>query len=297
MMRRMLRRMLQGSGPCLDSPALLQVLARQGTLRLLALRLLRVKFTPLILPRLRALQAPLNQRARLFTEAISLINAGGTFKTTGENRTRLADAAILRLAQGLAAPRIFEVGASDGSASLFLSRELPTTATLILSDAHPEFFARRLGPIQLILTSDGTLLGVKLPLFYLHMPLGAQWAPAGCQRLDTLNPVLAEASQPNDIIPFNIFSDVLPAKAHIIKCANVLNRAYFSDAEIRAAVANLTQSLVCGGHLVISHNNARYADEEAFIILRRANATLELTEERNGHEALALFQERAACAS
>ena len=284
----------RGSGPCVDSPALLRLLAGSAWLRVLALNVLRFKFSPTVLERVRALPAPLEERARLFTQGVSLLSTGGSFKTTGADRTRLGDSAVLRLAEQYPAPRVMEVGASDGSASLRLLAALPPQAQLILTDRHPVFLRLGCGPASLTLDSDGRLLGLKLFCLYLRLPFGLQHSATGCQRIDTLNPLLSEGHGVRAIRPFDALSDRLPEPVQIIKCANLFNRAYFSDQAIRAAVANLARSLVDGGHLVISQNNACYEGGEACFVLQRKGPAMVLVEEQGGHRALELFQEAGA---
>ena len=55
-------------------------------------------------------------------------------------------------------------------------------------------------------------------------------------------------------------------------------------------MANLALSLMDGGRLVISQNNARYEGGEAYFVLQRRGADMVLVEEQGGHEALELFQ-------
>jgi hypothetical protein len=283
--------MLRGSGPCLDSPALLRIVARPGVLRRIALSLLRLKFSPLILPRVRALPLPLGERAALFTQAVSLLSATDSFKTTGIGRTRLADAVVLRLAAGVTSARVAEVGASDGSASLELLAALPKDARLTLTDLTPEYYIQGGFFRRRVLDATGAQIGVRLPGLFLLLPGKRRLPLAGTRRIDTINPLLPETLGITAIIAFSAFTDTLPSPVHVIKCANLLNRAYFPDEIIRAAVDNLRQSLVEGGHLVISQNNARYAGGEAYFVLRRSGADMLLVEEANAHEALELFQQ------
>jgi hypothetical protein len=289
----MLARLLQAlksSGPCLDSPRLLRLLARPGWFRTLGLHVLRLKFTPVVLERIRALPWPVEERASLFTEGISLLCAGGSFKTTGADRTRLVDETVLRLAARFSSPRVAEVGVSDGSAALQLLKALPPTARLLLTDRHPIFLRRDFGPLRIILDSDGALLGIKLLCLYLLVPFRARFDAADCQRIDTLNPLLSEVHGVRAILAFDALADILPEPASIIKCANILNRAYFTDAQILAATANLTRSLEENGFLVISHNHSRYAQGEAYFVLRNTGGRLVEEEACGGHEALGLFR-------
>lgn len=286
-----LAHMLKESGPAPDSPALLERILRGGWFRTLAFRFLRLKFTPDILPRIEAMAStPLDERGRLFTQAISLINVRETYKTTSAGRTRLMDEAILRHAGRFEAVRLIEAGVSDGVSCLALLSRLPNLKQAVLTDRHPEFLVRRFPLGTVFLDGERRLLGIKLLGFYLNLSLDRRVRAAGFTAIPTLNPLLRERFGIDAIRPFDVLSDVLPEPVQVIKCANIFNCKYFPDETILRGVSNLGQSLVEGGLLFISQNNDRYPDGEAYFVLERRGGTLNLVEERNGHEALRLFQ-------
>lgn len=301
--------MLRKSGPAPDSAFFLRLLEREGALRTFLLRWLRLRVSPDALPRLRALPAPLDERARLFRQAVSLLNVNETYKTTGSDRTRLADETILGL---MAAPdsglaeakplRLLDIGVSDGSASVALLSRLPQGAEAILTDLHPVLYARGPALCRVYLDGRQRLLGLKLLGLYLNLSLAARRDSTGYEAIDTLNPLLRERLGLTELRPFDASRDVLQPPAQVIKCANVLNLGYFSGAGIRAAAANLGRSLVEGGFLVVSQNNARYRDGEAVFVLRKSGQGLLLAGQANDHAALPLFdgrpvQEVEPCAS
>ncbi|MFH1913883.1 MAG: hypothetical protein ABIK45_06385 [Pseudomonadota bacterium] len=255
------------------------------------MRFLRLKFSPLILDRVRALPLPLEERSTLFTQAISLINARETYKTTGRGRTRQVDAAVLRRAKVFHPLRLLEVGVSDGVSSLELLTALPPEAEVTLTDRHPVFTCRDFGPASLFLDGCGRVLGLKLLCLYFNLPLRAHLDPSSGRAIQTANPRLTEGDPLLSISRFDVSHDVAPEPFHLIKCANVFNRKYFDDDTIRMAVANLAQSLVDGGFLMLSQNNARYENGEAYFVLQRCNTNMFLVEEQGGHEALDLFKE------
>lgn len=288
--------MLRTSGPAPDSPFFLRLLEREGPLKTSLLRFLRLRVSPDALPRMRALPAPLDERARLFRQAVSLLNVNETYKTTGSDRTRLADETILGLmadpATGLAkaAPlRLLDIGVSDGSASVALLSRLPQDSEVILADLHPLLYARGPALCRVFLDGQRRLLGVKLLGLYLNLSLNARRNPAGFETIDTLNPLLRERLGVAELRSFDAMRDVLGEPAHFIKCANVLNLGYFSGAAILAAAANLGRSLVEGGFLVLSQNNACYRDGEACIVPRKSGQSLLLAGQTNNHPALSLF--------
>ncbi len=302
--------MLRKSGPAPDCAFILRLLEREGPLRTLLLRWLRLRVSPDALPRMRTLAAPLDERARLFRQAVSLLNVNETYKTTGSDRTRLADETILGLIAdpdtGLAEAkplRLLDIGVSDGSASVALLSRLPEGTEVILTDLHPVLYARGPGLCRVFLDGQRRLLGVKVLGLYLNLSLDARRDATGYEAIDTLNPLLRERLGVAELRPFDAMSDVLGAPAHVIKCANVLNLGYFSGAAILAATANLARSLVEGGFLVLSQNNASYRDGEACIVLRKSGQRLLLAGQTNGHAALPLFtsdtdsKEGGTCAS
>ncbi|MGE4504702.1 MAG: hypothetical protein AB7D51_05085, partial [Desulfovibrionaceae bacterium] len=247
-----LEHVLKESGLAPDSPALLRaVLARPG-FRRFAFRFLRLRFTPTILERIRALDLPLDERAELFTSAISFINVHETYKTTGRDRTRLVDEAILALAQGMDNPTVLDVGVSDGTASLNLVRRMNGRGAVILADRHP--FFHRAGPraAHLVLDGDRRLLGVRVLGLYLNLALAKRLARMRMTPISTVNPLVEATLGVNPIRAFDITRDALDTPVAFIKCANVLNRKYFGDDGVRAAAANMARSLVPGGLLFLS---------------------------------------------
>jgi hypothetical protein len=282
---------LRESGPAPDSIAALRLIYGGGWRKVLLLRFLRVRFSPDVLKRVRGLPLPLEERARLFSQAMSLINVNETYKTTGSDRTRLTDMAIVRIAAGLRPLRLLDIGVSDGSASVALLSRLPGLVEAILTDLHPHLYAR--GPRFLRIFLDGRrrLLGVKVMGLYINLATNTVCDGNGFETIGTLNPAVQERHGILAIRPFDAFSDRLPEPVQFIKCSNMLNFEYFCTDDIRLAVANLGRSLTDGGYLFLSQNNARYAEGEAYFVLQKRGGSLALVEERGGHEAVGLFAE------
>ncbi|MBU1042444.1 MAG: hypothetical protein KKF77_15225 [Proteobacteria bacterium] len=282
--------MLRKSGPAPDCALFLRLMLKDGKLKTFLLRFLRLRVSPDALLRIRRMPLPLEERARLFCQAISLINVNETYKTTGRDRTRLADKAILKLAACKDAVRLLDIGVSDGSASLTLLSDLPNLREAVLTDLHPLLYAWGPRLFRVFLDGQQRLLGIKLLGLYIILSFTTPRSAQGFETISTLNPLLSERLGIAAIRPFNALCDRLSKPVDIIKCANVLNRAYFSEADLRTAVANLALSLVEAGHLVISQNNARYTGGEAYFILKRQGPDMVLEEEQGGHEVLRLFQ-------
>lgn len=278
-------KILSRSGPCLDSLALLRLhlyALDNGLLRPLAIAL-RIKFTPDILEKICAAPLALEEKSALFSRALTLFRSGPSYKTTAAGRTRLTDLAILgKLREGAV---ILETGVSDGISAAGLL-ENARGARVILSDSQDCFRYRELGPLRLFYDKEDRCLSLKLPLFYLCTGLEAGKPPENARRIPLANPLLREKFGISEIVPFDIFSGILPRKADVIKCSNVLNGVYFPPEEAKRAIANLSRSLAKGGWLFISQNHEKYAAGEAYVALQEAEGGLALREEANGHELL-----------
>lgn len=280
-----LKNVLLRSGFCADSVPALRLCLR--ALRLPALRQLaiasRIKFTPDILEKLRRSALAPAEKSALFSEAMNLFRSGPTFKTTGAARTPLADKAILEAAP--AGALILETGVSDGVSALGLL-EARGAARVLLSDRQAAFHFSDFGPFRVFYDKDDGFLSVKFFFLYLCTGLDAGLPPEGAGTVSLLNPAVQERFPQARLLPFDIFTDALPEKAGVIKCANVLNKAYFSAAAAARAVANLHRSLAEGGRLYLCHANPKYRDGEAYVVLRREGAGFRLEAEVNEHELL-----------
>lgn len=277
------------SGPCLDSPAFLRFYLRaleNPVLRLLLLAL-RIKFSPAVLDAVRHSPLPPAEKGELFSAAMNLFRGGGAFKTTRAGRSPLTDAAVL----GRAAPGalIVEAGVSDGVSALHLLAN-SGGAEVLLTDLQASFPYRNAGPARVFYYTDGAYISVKLPLFYLCTGLRAGALPPGLPEVSLLNPLVAEKFPAARLAAFDIFSGAPPRRADVIKCANVLNLAYFTPDRLRAALENLCGALNEGGWLVIGQNNPAYEGGEAWLALQRQGNRLLLRQEAHGHELLPLLR-------
>ena len=281
-----LLKILLRSGPCLDTVPALRLCLRALDVPVLRQLVIasRLKFTPDVLERVRASGLPPAEKARLFSSAMNLFRSGSTFKTTGAGRTPLTDREIL--AKAGPGDEILEVGVSDGISALGLL-EARGGRGVTLSDRQDAFRCRDFGPLRVFYDREDGLLSVKFLFLYLCTWLAAGEPPPDARRVRLLNPEVLERFPAAELVRFDIFTDVLPRKAAFIKCANVLNKAYFGPADARRAVANLARSLEEGGWLFVSQANAAYADGEAWLALRLTGGRLRLAGEANSHELLA----------
>ena len=279
-----LKRIVLRSGPCLDSVPLLGLYLkalRSSVFRWPAI-LSRLKFSPDILANIRASALPPEGKSRLFSEAMTLFRSGPAYKTTAAGRSRLTDGEILKLLRpGLT---VLETGVSDGVSALGLLRGAGG-ARVLLSDRQAGY-TRSGGLVKKFYDAEEGLLSLKLPGFYFCTGVKAPAPPAGADSISLLNPLLESAFPGLKLAEFDLLRGAAPETADVIKCANVLNKVYFTTEEIGLALANLLASLRDGGWLFISQSNPRYEDGEAYIALRRDGAGFVLAGEAHGHELL-----------
>lgn len=289
--REMLSMVLRGSGLCVDSSLMLDWILKHHWTRVVAFRFLRLRFSPCILREVLSLSCSLEERGRLFSQSISYLNVGGTFKTTGGQRTVLADEVVTQLTKNMNKPSLLEIGASDGSSSENLLRSKNLFGKMILSDRHNIFYMKRNWLGTRFLDGDGCFLGVKLGCFYLLLGTKRKMDRTGWEVLETVNPVIAARYGMAQIERFDMFTGKRAELVDIIRCSNILNVSYFSSQRLMAAVRNLSESLIDGGYLVISQNNQIYVDGEAYFVLQKKQGRLALVLQRNDHAAVGLFSE------
>lgn len=282
---------LKESGLCVDRVRLLEYLLEHAWLKILFFRCLRVRFSPQLIRNATLLSVDKERSQKLFSLASSYINVGRTYKTTGAARTVIADEAILRLARKYDAPRLLEVGVSDGSSALGLLEQICAFGEIELTDFHNAFYQRRIPLGYVFYDGNRCFLGLKLLFFYLNMPSARRSSRDGLEIIRTSNPTLCEKYGVK-VAQFNVFTDRSSKPFHLIKCSNLLTKTYFSDAELLCGVSNLGRSLTVGGHLVLSHNSDVYQDGEALIILRRDGDILRLDAVVNSYPLARLFEGR-----
>lgn len=286
-----LSKILLRSGPCWDSPAWLRVYLaglKHPVTRFLLLAL-RFKFSPAVLNNIRVSDLPLKEKAALFSRAMNLFRAGAAFKTTASARSPLTDAALL--ARARPGELIVETGVSDGASALSLL-EKAGEAEVLLTDLQASFQYSRGLFWTVFYGTEGDFISIKLPLFYLCTGLKSGPRVRDGHEVSLLNPLISHNYPGVRLAAFDIFRGVLPRRAALIKCANVLNLNYFTPAEIRHGVENLAANLDETGALFISQNNHKYKDGEAYVVLQRNGTRLELAGEVNGHELLPLLKSK-----
>lgn len=208
--------------------------------------------------------------ASALTEILKRMKIGTTYKTTQYDRfpetTRLLAALPFTTP-----PVVLDVGASDGSTALAVMRHLAFSRYYV-TDMHIQ--------AQAFMTRRGMFLcdGQAQPWLYVNRGVvvfndlaGARWpfrslaawvfagfnATRWPERRDIfmVNPELASLrGQRIHIERYNVFEAWRHEQADLVVAANLLNRSYFSDAQLRDALGNLRAALREGGRLAVIEN-------------------------------------------
>ena len=291
MNRPRLKHILMESGLCFDRVRLLDWLLTHTLLRTFAFRFLRLRFSPAILKDALRHEVDTDEAGRLFSLGISYINVGDTYKTTRSDRTFLTDNRLLSLAKTLNAPSLLEVGVSDGTSSLALLGKGNHFSRVLLTDKFSHFFERKFPFGSLYYDSESRLLGIKFLCFYINVALSKQHDTSGLSRIETVNPLVVKFYGVGAIGYFDVFKAPLDEPVQLIKCSNVLNMSYFSKKHIIHGLFNLSRSLTENGYLIVSHNNEKYSQGEALLVLVKKSSTLQVIENINSHELSSLFSD------
>jgi len=206
------------------------------------------------------------------TEIIAKIKIGGVFKTTSSNRypqtTRL-------LANGRfpSPPVVIDVGASDGSTSLSLMEAMDFSCYYV-TDRHIEAYACANGKgtffcdvefspfmyVNRFFVIYNDLDRALWPSSSIARQLFARFDKSKCQdarKVTLMNPSLLSRSGANIRLErYSIFEPWPFEKADLVVAANILNRSYFSDAELTGALRNLRGALKDSGRLAVIENRS-----------------------------------------
>ena len=275
---------------CIDNIKLLDWMHRKN-IQLFFFFLLRYRVSPAILTDVLKQDVDTDESGRLFALGTSRLKIGKISKTTGLERTNLADELLLKIARKEDLPDLLEIGVSDGSSSLGLFSLKDVFGRVVLTDRFSRFYERGIPFGKIILDADGRRYGVKFICFFIYLSPILVENIEGYSPIEVVNPILRKRYGIQEITRFNMFEDVLDDPVDIIKCANILNKVYFSDEQLLAAVVNLRLSLNDGGHLVISQNNNSYTDGEAVFVMQKVGSGFQVLESVNEHDIIDLFQE------
>jgi len=243
----------------------------------------------------------LNLNDELFEDSVSSIKIDTTWKFTRKGRQPLTDQLIIELTLKVPNMSILEVGASSGSTSLELLNHLAGSYKQYFItdrfftipfqvDNGATYFYHPLKKHCIMRVSDRWLIyeDVQNAL----VPLGAiarrllaiapQYNAADCHHASMLHPHLKRRIESDSkiiVMEYDILRAWPNEPVDIIKAANVLNKCYFSDSEIKMAITNLRNALKIGGKLLITDNRSV---EKVSMLYKSKDGSLVLEKQLNG---------------
>ena len=205
-----------------------------------------------------------------FSKSVSVFQFGNTFKSTRAFRfPRTLD--ILKNLAFTSAPAILDIGASDGITSMHTIRTLPfrkyyvtdlNLDTLVSeSGSVTYFYDQQLKAVlavtdRFVVYADhaGALFPFNLvaPRFFDRVPPNPP-----DERILLINPSLQPPPEGVEIRRYDVFEPWPEEEVDLIIAANILNRAYFKDHEIRLAIGNMAGALSADGWLAVIDNRDR----------------------------------------
>jgi hypothetical protein len=211
-----------------------------------------------------------------FEGSISSIKIDSTWKSTTRRRHPLTDSIIIELTSCFKNLSILEVGSSSGSASLeLLDRLAGIYKQYYFTDLfftipyktqdNATYFYHPKDKHCIIIVTDCFIVYEDIqdaifPLGFLAnriLSFAPKFDPVNISYASMLHPELkrrAEYDPKIIVMEYDIFNVWSNEMVDIIKIANVLNRLYFSDEEIKIAIANLKNIIKVGGKLIITDN-------------------------------------------
>lgn len=240
-----------------------------------------------------------------FEARVASFQIGRTWKHTEAKRHLLSDKIVAGIASACHKPVILEVGTSSGITSLELIEKLHGGfgryyATDICLDVDcigwpaATYFYDPLTEQCIMRVTDrfvtyGDIEGAPFPLAAVAARLIAHAPPhdpAIAQSVSLVRPELLRLSRRDPrvvVLRYDVMAPWPHESVDVVKVANVLNRVYFPDQQIAAAVTNLNNALNPGGRLVITDNRA----SERVSTFRKIKSGLELETTVNGGAGIA----------
>jgi len=227
-----------------------------------------------------------------FSASVSSLQFGVTFKTTHPGRHAQSNRFLRETYCGLR-PVILDVGASDGSTSLDLIQELDSNFTcyyvtdlnLSVRCGHDPkgvvYFADRDGTC-ILRASERFLVYSNTSRAMLPFRLIAKVLLAKCRYacgwrdLVLVQPALLRRTKYDRRVIVQRYDMFVPwtgSPPDLIKVANLLNNAYFSDAQIKKALQVQCSNLAPNGRLLLISEDQ---DIEKFSVFRKTPAGMEL---------------------
>jgi len=238
--------------------------------------------------------------AETFSKALTSFNFSGVFKTTQGGRHKLTQSFVKEQIPAGNLPAILDIGASDGSTSLdfikllggafkkYYVTDYNISCTWIEYKGYHFFFDHK---NECFLAASGKFVFYPANKKLFNFLFGKKLeAIAGLPKKELLlvNRELQQLQQQSNgriqIRLHDVFQPWPLEKTNIVVAGNLLNRAYFTDGQIRTALGNCNQALEEGGLLVIIRNklNENGTEEERSGIYRKSGSRFIKIHEING---------------
>jgi hypothetical protein len=223
-------------------------------------------------------------RAEQFSQAISTLQFGVTFKTTWPGRQEHSNRYVCEVYRGTR-PVVLDVGASDGSTSLDLIKSLEGFERYYVTDLNLStrcgrdargvfYFMDQQGNCALrvskrfIVYSETRGAVVPLRLLARILTNGARHVEEW-EELLLIQPALVRMAERNpriSIMRYDLFKPWTGQPPDLIKVANLLNPKYFTDAQMKQAVKVQCANLAPNGRLLLVSEDD---DIEKFSVFRK----------------------------
>lgn len=242
-------------------------------------RILRLKYSPLFLSK--------KLNSSLFSMILSTINIWWFYKTVNYNRHKLWDNEIIKL---LANKKndFCDFWCSDWSWSINLYLKYKKSfSNYDLYDKYTWIYYKSLFPwIIIFINQDWKIVYIQIFCILLYIfPLFNKTNIKLSNNYKFIkfdNPDIKKYNL--EIKQADIFNNEIKKKYDIIKCANILNLEYLSITQIISFLEKLNNILKENWYIIIDHNNNKYNDNEAVLILKKINNKLIVYNNINNQE-------------
>ncbi len=222
----------------------------------------------------RGLLEPDGLDAESFSRAVSAFRLGGTYRTTAPGRHVQSNRVLLDHVPDRPLT-VVDVGISDGSTTLELLDALgDRVGRLFGADRVLALTARRRGRWVAFFDQDRcVLVATRHLLLYAPDALVPLFAGAPGQRVSLVQPALERRARTDErvaLVTHDVFAPWPGPPADVVRLANLLNRTYFSDADIGRALSQCHRMIVPDGLLQLVENRPGLGEQGA--LYRRGEA-------------------------
>jgi hypothetical protein len=238
-----------------------------------------------------------------FSASMSSLKFGATYKSTKDARFPLTLSKIADL-EFSHPPKVLDVGASDGSASLEIIQSIDFSHYFV-TDSNVFVHTAEDGKWTYFFTPDGSPILAASDRWVVYNDATNAFPPQGfisrktfksasllfdnsTRKIELINPGIREIiGRDVSFKPYNAMEQWEGGKVDLIIVANLLNRTYFGDDQMREILNNLSAALEDEGWIVLIDNRGT----ERSSILRVEPQGVTVTDQVGGgasSEALAL---------